>query len=70
MYIFEKYQLKINYRLKIYYQELAGNFLRTLKNSPTRYTSALSGKPRLNALPSVSPVCVNHARDSIKNIRK
>lgn len=50
--------------------DLAGNFLYTLKNSPTKYTAPPSGKPRLNALPSVSPACVNHAGDSIKNIRK
>lgn len=51
--------------------KLAENFLCTLKNSPTRYVAALSGKPRLNASPSVSSVRVNHApRDSIKNIRK
>lgn len=59
----------MHYRFKIYY-ELTGNFLYTLKNSPTRYTAPPSGKPRLNALPSVFPACVNHAGDSIKNIRK
>lgn len=44
--------------------------VRVKKFSNEIYRLPLSGKPRLNASPSVSAARVNHAGDSIKNIRK